>query len=217
MSGGSWSHRLVRPMVRPLVGTGVTPNHLTTLRLVTGLGACAALMVGSALWNGWGGILWILSLLLDYADGELARIGKMATPGGHRYDYVVDNLVTSLFFVAIGVGLRQSVLGEWTVLLGVLAGVSVYLCGVLAEALDRRLPAGDKALSGAFGFNPEDVLYLAAPLAWCDWLLPLLVGAAVGAPVAMAVIGLNLLRHRKSVTTDPSLPGVIVGAAKRQG
>jgi hypothetical protein len=29
-----------------------------------------------------------MSAFLDRADGELARIGNMMTPGGHRYDYV---------------------------------------------------------------------------------------------------------------------------------
>ncbi len=41
----SWTHRLARRLVRPLVGTWITPNHLTTLRLVTALGACAAFTV----------------------------------------------------------------------------------------------------------------------------------------------------------------------------
>ena len=36
MSHHTWLHRIVRPAVRPLVGTAVTPNHLTALRLITG-------------------------------------------------------------------------------------------------------------------------------------------------------------------------------------
>ena len=40
---GSWTHRLARVAIRPLLGTRVTPNHLTTLRLATG--ACRDLAV----------------------------------------------------------------------------------------------------------------------------------------------------------------------------
>ena len=40
MTGDSWTHKLANPLVRRLIGTGVTPNHLTTLRLITGLIAC---------------------------------------------------------------------------------------------------------------------------------------------------------------------------------
>ena len=70
MVGDSWTHRLARPLVRPLVGTRVTPNHLTTLRLLTGLGACAALAVGDRGLEIWGGWLWLASALRDRADGE---------------------------------------------------------------------------------------------------------------------------------------------------
>ena len=54
MIGTSWTHRLARIVVRPLIGTGITPNHLTTLRLVTGVFACAALVPGDTYWNWWG-------------------------------------------------------------------------------------------------------------------------------------------------------------------
>ena len=42
----TWTHALARMAVRPLLGTGVTPNHLTTLRLLTGLLAWATLAGG---------------------------------------------------------------------------------------------------------------------------------------------------------------------------
>ena len=50
MSGASWTHLMARPLVRPLIGTRVRPNHLTTLRLLTGLAACA-LLAGGAVAN----------------------------------------------------------------------------------------------------------------------------------------------------------------------
>src|ERR1700751_2317465 len=116
--GTSWSHRLARIVVRPLVGTNVTPNHLTTLRLVTGVFACALLLPGDRSYEWWAGGLWLASAFLDRADGELARIGHMSTPGGHHYDYVADNLVNSGFFVALGIGLRHSAAGDPMIALG---------------------------------------------------------------------------------------------------
>ncbi|MBV9754651.1 MAG: CDP-alcohol phosphatidyltransferase family protein, partial [Hyphomicrobiales bacterium] len=111
MIGGSWTHLLVRQLIRPLLGTPVKPNHLTTLRLVSGLAACACFSLGTPSGTRWGGAIWLISALLDRADGELARIGDMRSEGGHRYDYVSDVLVNTVFFVAIGVGLRNSWLG----------------------------------------------------------------------------------------------------------
>ena len=39
MSHNTWIHRGVRILVRPLAKTPVTPNQITTLRLLTGIGA----------------------------------------------------------------------------------------------------------------------------------------------------------------------------------
>ncbi len=70
----SWTHLLARPVIRPLIGTPVRPNHLTSLRLLTGVGACVALGLGTHAGLWWGGWLWLLSAFLDRADGELARL-----------------------------------------------------------------------------------------------------------------------------------------------
>jgi phosphatidylglycerophosphate synthase len=131
----SLSYRLARPLVRPLVGTGITPNHLTTLRLATGLAACALLMVGNRQLTWWAGWAWLLTVFLDAADGELARIGNMASPAGHAYDYAADNVVNSAFFLAAGVGLRDSTLGNWAIGLGIVASVSVFLSSFWSEPI----------------------------------------------------------------------------------
>ncbi len=47
VSGGSWTHLLARPLVRPMIGTRIRPNHLTTLRLLSGLAACACFASGT--------------------------------------------------------------------------------------------------------------------------------------------------------------------------
>ena len=107
----SWTHKLCRVFVRPLVDTRITPNDLTTGRLISGIGACGAFMVGDADWTFWGAVLWIVSCLLDRADGELARMSGKTSPWGHVYDYYCDVAVNGLFFFAMGVGLRDAQLG----------------------------------------------------------------------------------------------------------
>jgi phosphatidylglycerophosphate synthase len=194
VAGGSWTHLLARMAVRPLVGTWVTPNHLTTLRLVTGLGACAALALGDPAGNLWGGILWVLSAFLDRADGELARVGGKSTAWGHAYDYACDNAVTALFFLAIGIGMRGDAIGWFGIPLGLLAGGSILASNIFSEALERREGSGRRAYAGAAGFDLDDLLYLLGPAAWLDWLLPILIGAATVAPV-MALLTLWRLRR----------------------
>ncbi len=64
----------------------------------------------------------------------------------------------------------------------------------LLRALERRSPPDTRAYSGRWGFDPDDALYLMAPLAWLGWLAPILVGAAMGATAMMVITGLRLRR-----------------------
>jgi phosphatidylglycerophosphate synthase len=198
MIGTSWTHLLARQMVHPLLGTRVRPNHLTTLRLISGLVACLCFALGTNSGMIWGGVLWLVSALLDRADGELARIGNMMTPGGHRYDYYADNLVNAAFFVAIGCGLRASWFGAWSIALGALSGACLLMCGLFSEWLERRSPPGTRAYAGKWGFDPDDALYLMAPCAWLGWLDPVLLGASIVTPVITVVLGFRLLRLRRT-------------------
>jgi phosphatidylglycerophosphate synthase len=203
--GTSWTHRLAGLLVRPLVGSGVTPNHLTTLRLVTGVLACAALIPADGAWLWWAGWLWLASALLDRADGELARIGNMSTPGGHRYDYLVDNAVNSGFFVALGLGLRESAWGGVAVALGLWTGAALYLSAYWSEELERLDGFGRKAYAGALGFDFDDTLYLLAPIVWLGWRAQLLVGACLGATFMMLLTGWHLWRRaRRRVHAGPA-------------
>ncbi len=194
MIGGSWTHLAARPLVRPLIGTWVRPNHLTALRLLSGLAACACFALGTRNGSVWGGVLWLVSAFLDRADGELARLGNLGTPGGHVFDYYVDNLVNGLFFVSVGIGLRQSWLGRWAIPLGILSGVALFACNVLSEWLEQRSPPNTRAYEGRWGFDPDDAFYLMAPLAWLGWMAPILVGAAVGTVMVTTLTGLRLIR-----------------------
>jgi phosphatidylglycerophosphate synthase len=189
----TWTHLLARPLIRPLLGTAVRPNHLTTLRLITGVAAGLAFVPGTRAGMWWGGALWLVSAFLDRADGELARIGNMMSPAGHRYDYYSDTGVNTLFFICIGFGLRHSWLGSWAIPLGLLSGASMLLVSLFSEWLELRSPPGTRAYSGKWGFDPDDALYLMGPLAWLGWLSPVLVGAAVGATTMMIITGVRLL------------------------
>ncbi len=203
VTGTSWTHLLARPLVRPLLGTGVRPNHLTTLRLLTGVVACVEFARGDGSSVMWGGIWWVVSAFLDRADGELARLGNMRSVQGHRYDYLADVAINTLFFLAIGIGLRGSWLGTWALPLGLLSGLAIWMTGLFAEWLEQRSPPGSKAYRGRWGFDPDDALYLMGPFAWLGWLAPVLLGASVGATVFMLITGWRLLRaRRESLPTD---------------
>ena len=140
----------------------------------------------------------MLSAFLDRADGELARIGDMMSPGGHRYDYLVDNGINCLFFAAIGIGLTHATLfghrlGDWSIVLGLFAACAMFSCNWMSERYEKRVP-GERIMSGAWGFHPDDALYLLGPAAWAGLLLPILLGAAIGTGIMGVVILVRLLR-----------------------
>jgi phosphatidylglycerophosphate synthase len=183
MVGDSWTHKIARVCILPLVNTPVTPNHLTIIRLVSGIAACSSFAVGTQEWNLWGGIFWIISAFLDRADGELARASGKSSEWGHKFDYFCDVTVTSLFFLGIGIGLRESSLGSWSIIMGISASAGVLVAEILAEIIDQaQKDTGEKAYAGYAGFDFDDVLYLFAPIVWLGWHYPFLIGASIGAP-----------------------------------
>jgi archaetidylinositol phosphate synthase len=178
-------HRVARPLVRPLVGTFVRPNHLTTLRLVSGLGAAALFAAGEAWWA-WGGVVFLVSAVLDRADGELARQGKLSSPSGHRYDLLADCLCNVAVFLGIGVGVSGGALGLWSIPLGLVAGLAVVSTFAVMTRVERIGGQGAAAFPTTGSFDPDDAILVLAPGAFFDALLPLLVAAAVGAPLFLA-------------------------------
>ena len=182
-SSDPWDQRLARALVRPLVNTAVTPNQLTTLRLLIGLSGCGFLAYGGAPWIHIGAGLFVLSNFVDHADGELARLSGKTSRFGHIYDLASDAVVHVSLFIAIGIGLRDGFLGLAGVTLGIAAGISVAGLFTLFQVLENRVRKKQAGLPRFAGFDVEDVLYLVGPIVWIGGLVPLLLAAALGAPL----------------------------------
>jgi archaetidylinositol phosphate synthase len=197
-----WDARLARRLVRPLRDSWVTPNHLTTVRLVLGLVAAGCFAVGTLAWAHAGAWLFVLSNFVDHTDGELARLSGKSSRWGHYYDRACDFVIHVLLFVGMGYGLRGEALGHWTLALGTVAGLSVAGIFWLHLHMEERLGKANARLPSVSAFEVEDVMYL-LPLVTLFELRPeFLLAAAVGAPA----FGLGLLlyyRHlRRRVQMD---------------
>lgn len=75
-------HAIARWCILPLIRTSVTPNHITTLRLFTGIAAAVGFAAGDYSWAAWGGLIFLISAILNRADGELARLANRSTSWG---------------------------------------------------------------------------------------------------------------------------------------
>jgi phosphatidylglycerophosphate synthase len=181
----TWDARLARWLVTPLKDTRITPNHITTCRLLIGLAGAACLTQGVFGWANAGALLIVLSNFVDHADGELARITGKSSKLGHFYDLASDALVTVLLFVCMGVGVAAA--GQETAiapsLLGAVAGVSVALIFFLRMRIESLVGKAGTKQSFAAGFETEDVLYLLPLVTLSDGAAWFLTAAAIGAPL----------------------------------
>jgi phosphatidylglycerophosphate synthase len=181
MSHDTWMHRLARIGVRPLAAARVKPNHVTTLRLATGLAAASAFAAaGSTAASALGAALFVLSMLLDRADGELARATGQTSAWGHRYDIVADAIANAAAFIGIGFGAR-GVLGPVAIVLGLCAGLGVIAILALVVRVEARHGARAAELRSAGGFDIDDALLIVplAVVAGFGWVLIAAAGVAV--------------------------------------
>lgn len=101
-----WTVLLVDPLATPLVRwtalwTRITPNQITWLALLLGLGAAACFAVGSWTWLIAGALLYHLSFVLDCMDGKLARLNGTGSVFGAWLDYVFDRIRVLVCAVAL--------------------------------------------------------------------------------------------------------------------
>jgi phosphatidylglycerophosphate synthase len=206
-------------VVAPLKDSWITPNFLTSVRLAIGLAAAAAFIPGAYGWSNLGAVLLVLSNFLDHTDGELARMSGKSSRIGHVYDLASDAIVTIALFVAIGIGVGAGAehalaghpLSPPPALLGLAAGGAI--AGIFYMRMRIEQIAGKSASRQASmaGFETEDVLYLLPLVTLCNGLAPLLVAAAIGAP--LFAIGVAIHFRRLLRRSQPQAPQSTSGAA----
>ncbi|WP_321946519.1 CDP-alcohol phosphatidyltransferase family protein [Paraburkholderia sp. J10-1] len=196
----TWDARAARWLVTPLVPTRVTPNHLTTLRLLIGVAGGFYLARGGFLHVNIGAFLIVLSNFVDHTDGELARISGKTSRIGHFYDLAADALVTVLLFFGMGYGLG-AVAGhtgaEWRVppaVLGGIAGVAVAMIFFLRMRIEEMAGKAGTQQAFAGGFETEDVLYLLPLVTLTGVVSPFIIAASIGAPLFAIWVVLDYVR-----------------------
>lgn len=194
-----WDARLAYRLVYPLRHSRLSPNHLTSLRLCCGLLAAGLFTIGEYDYSNCAALAFVVSNFLDHADGELARITHNNSKLGHYYDLVSDAAINTLLFIGIGLGLGVGEPGNWYVIMGVTAGLSVSCIFHLRNHIEQHVGKSGARQPHYAGFEAEDILYLLPLVTLFDGLEMFLFAAAIGAPgFALFVIYqyLNLTRVR---------------------
>lgn len=87
-----------------LARAGFTPNQVTFVGLIAGIAGALSFAQGSHGWGLSGAFLWAICNLMDYCDGEVARITGNASRYGAIFDDIVDWIVHASFFTGLGLG-----------------------------------------------------------------------------------------------------------------
>jgi phosphatidylserine synthase len=127
-----------------LQNTPITPNQVTFLSAVVAAGACAMLvLLPGHLWLFAAAMVFEFSFVLDCADGQLARLRKIASPLGHQLDFLMDELKAMLLFGCVAVRMWQETLDVRLLIVG-LAGLFCLAAGLSLTSFTRRPEYGAK-------------------------------------------------------------------------
>lgn len=173
----TFHRRLSRPVSRLAVAWGLTPNHVTLASLVVGLAAAWCFWEATVAWALAGLVLYAAAVVLDHADGEVARLTFTESPFGERLDVLVDTVVHVLLMLALG-ATAQRAAGSG----GVAAVIAAV--GVAVSAMVTRTSPATPGRAGAVaalgnrdGYYVMLVLFIAA-----------LAALPAALPMAMVVI-----------------------------
>lgn len=146
-------YMIINPIVRGLIKIGFTPNMVTTIGFLGNVAAAAVIVTAALRPEGspvdfalltWGGGLIIGFSLFDMLDGQVARLGNMASTYGAMYDSVLDRyceLLTlgalSLYLISCGMWI-----GALLTFLALVGSVMVSYVRARAEGLGIECKIG---------------------------------------------------------------------------
>ena len=192
---------LIRKFSRPVVAgfsrLPVTPNQITTLSLISGLGSAACFLHSSFQIRLLGALLFVICYILDNCDGEVARIKQLSSNFGKYYDTFVDWVIHTVLFLALGYSNYRDgddVLWLW---LGIFAGIGAsinYIIGLFDRGKEKddlynnniplnQLATGEILILIFRELSRADFCFILLILTLLDFEWILLPAAAIGAQV----------------------------------
>lgn len=184
----AYDNRIAVVIARGLARTSVSPNAVTAV--VLSLGLCAGVLFATG--ERWlvhlAPVPFMLAMLGDHIDGNLARLTGRGSTFGHYFDHAAMAGTYTAMFVGAGIGLSSSWLGVWAIPLGILAGISV--AAIFSLRIGVEVMAGKDYVEqpNFLGFEPEDTLYIVGPVTWLGFLGPFVIAAGIGTPLFLLYV-----------------------------
>ena len=178
-----WDAQIAYKLIYPLRNTFITPNYLTSLRLLFGIFAGIFFALGEYKYSNIGAFCFVLSNFLDHADGELARLKNQMSSRGHIYDLISDALVNILLFLGMGIGLMQTNLGVYACIMGIISGTTVAAIFYMRNDIEKNIGKKNARQPHKRGVEAEDILYVLPIITYFQLDYYFIFAASIGAPI----------------------------------
>ena len=141
-----------RPLSFPVawmaLNLGLSPNAVTWLSLVMNLAGLGMMVTGRGDIMAWGVALTLASLVLDAADGNMARTARRFSPVGEWLEGVGSYILAGFFHLAGGAGAwaalyRGTPVSAWPTTADA-GGILIVLGGIAAATLTLTILIGTK-------------------------------------------------------------------------
>jgi len=204
-----FDRRISQFISKRLAHTRIVPNQITLVGMTIGL-IGAFLLSRPGYWPKLiGSLLFVICVIVDGVDGEVARLRLKESTFGHYLDIVTDNLVHAAIFAGIAFGLYHDTGNAgylrflWVLMGGFgLCIIAVYQCILRLDP--DTLNRSPKTLRIMALASNRDFAYLVFALAVIGRLNWFLMGAAVGSyvfAIALWIINFNE-RHRHAAFSE---------------
>jgi len=158
--------RAVKPLGDRLKRTGLTPDHLTVVGILVGVGAAVAIAFGQLLL---GLALVILAALPDLLDGALAKASNAASQRGAFFDSTIDRLTDAVLLGGVAWYLASEQSSHMVMLPFAVMAVSSIISYQRAKAESLGLDA-----KGGLMERAERIVLLCIGLLYEPLLVPVL-------------------------------------------
>jgi phosphatidylglycerophosphate synthase len=149
---------LFRPLafllVKAIYRTRITPNQITFYSISVGVGAGICFGVGGPRVVTIGVALYLLSIVLDCADGQLARLKKNGTRMGRLLDGLVDYITEASVMLGLALGLRPEGWRDdrWWIVIAAMVASTIFHAMLLDYYRNRFL----NVVNGFPAYEDED-------------------------------------------------------------
>tara|TARA_E500000331_G_scaffold234566_1_gene224783 strand:- start:268 stop:891 length:624 start_codon:yes stop_codon:yes gene_type:complete len=182
-------------LVRPLINTPVTPNHITTLSLILGLAASALFAWGEGSAPLWAAALVTVARFIDHMDGELARQSGKTSPIGAMYDSLTGTACYGTMFLGMGYAEWRNGASDWILLLAASAMLFIVINMLLQFRVETWSGTAPDPYPQIGRFEAEDGIYLILPIIWLTGTFGFFIAGTVGTLIFTIINIQDLLRR----------------------